>query len=77
MLTILTASNRVQSKLWLASSTSPSPKLILALRGIEWVKLVFPDVNMLVRVNAEIRDLSLKTMAYASSAVIGTHLIPR
>ena len=28
-------------------------------------------------VHAEIRDLSLKTMGYAPSAVIGTHSIPR
>ncbi len=28
-------------------------------------------------VHEEIRDLSLKTMGYAPSAVVGTHLIPR
>jgi hypothetical protein len=32
------------------------PILLEALRGIEWVKLVFPDVNMLVRVNVNVPE---------------------
>jgi hypothetical protein len=32
---------------------------------------------MLVHVNAEIRDVSLKTMGHAPSAVIGTHSTPQ
>lgn len=31
-----------------------------AVRGFEWAKFAFTDVNMLVHVNAEIRDLSPK-----------------
>ena len=49
----------------------------MAFRGIEWVALAFPDVNMHGNVHAEIRDLSLRTMGYDPSAVIGTHSIPR
>ena len=30
--------------------------LFLALRGIEWVKLVFPDVNVLVNVNVNVPE---------------------
>ncbi|MEY4702054.1 MAG: hypothetical protein RL326_2241 [Pseudomonadota bacterium] len=34
----------------------PTDIKIMALRGIEWVELAFPDVNMLVRVNVNVPE---------------------
>ena len=31
-------------------------QILLALRGIEWVELAFPDVNMLVHVNVNVPE---------------------
>jgi hypothetical protein len=47
----------------------------LAHRVFEWVKLVFPDVNVYVHghVHVEIRDLSEKTKSYDPSALVSTH----
>jgi hypothetical protein len=54
---------------------------IKALRGIEWVELAFPDVNMHVHAHEQVHVrtsfLALNSAGYAVALPATTHSIPR